>query len=58
MSEVMERLLAHWREHPTERPSLDSPTYLRLTRRITEAEYHVLLNERRQRMGLPPIERP
>lgn len=39
------------------RPRVDSPTYLRITGRISEEEYQRRLDERRVRIGLPPIQR-
>jgi hypothetical protein len=41
----------------TQKRSLDSPTYLRITRQISEEEYQRRLDQRRERMGLPRIER-
>lgn len=47
-----------WRiRGPENRPKVDSPTYLRITRRIDEREYQRRLNEERVRIGLPPIKR-
>ncbi len=39
------------------RPRVDSPTYLRITRQISEEEYQKRLDQRRERIGLPPIQR-
>lgn len=39
------------------RPSVDNPTYLRITRRITEKEYREKLDRDRASYGLPPIRR-
>jgi hypothetical protein len=38
----------------TPRPRIDSPTYLRITKQIDEAEYRRRMEERRERFGLPP----